>query len=48
MAIISYVTEIRFGAGYAAELAEVSARLSFQRPLIGAWWRPVSSIKWWT
>jgi len=34
MAIINYVTEIRFGAGCAAELAEVNARLGFQRPLI--------------
>lgn len=34
MAIINYVTEIRFGAGCAAELADVNARLGFQRPLI--------------
>jgi len=34
MAIINYVTEIRFGAGCAAELSEVSARLGFKRPLI--------------
>ncbi|GAC1036392.1 iron-containing alcohol dehydrogenase [Pseudomonas sp. No.117] len=34
MAIINYVTEIRFGAGCATELADVSARLGFRRPLI--------------
>ncbi|KTT36101.1 iron-containing alcohol dehydrogenase [Pseudomonas rhizoryzae] len=34
MAIINYVTEIRFGVGCAAELGEVCQRLGFRRPLI--------------
>lgn len=34
MAIINYVTEIRFGVGCAAELNEVCQRLGFRRPLL--------------
>ena len=34
MAIINYVTEIRFGVGCAAELGEICQRLGFRRPLI--------------
>ena len=33
MAIINYVTEIRFGAGGAAELAQVCQALGFKKPL---------------
>ena len=34
MAIINYVTEIRFGVGCATELGEICQRLGFRRPLI--------------
>ena len=33
MAMINYVTEIRFGAGSAAELAQVCQALGFKKPL---------------
>ena len=33
MAMINYVTEIRFGAGSAAELAQVCQTLGFKKPL---------------
>ena len=33
MAVINYVTEIRFGTGSAAELSQVCQTLGFKKPL---------------